>query len=542
MSFFDPRKTSFIGGGGGGGGGLTGSGVANKVAYWSGASALTYNTNFSYDGTDLTVDNGSVKTDQIWVNAAASAQVGSAISPTVVNNSSLATGVLVGTNVESDFAGMRGVGIGPQIKPAAAVGTVYGILNLPVLRQASDLSSYDVTNWHANFMRGDLGFDYSGTVTNMRVVQVDNPAIIGGGAITNAFGVHIGSITSGSTANYALYTNSGEISLGGDVRLRGGADLLMVGATSGTITVSAPAVAGTNTITWPASTGTVALLSDIPSLSGYVNTSGSPASTHLATFSGSSTITGTSSLVWASSVLTNSGEYLGRYLNINDTGAARSSIVGSVISPKIVDTGATANTRGLVIAPDVEHNYTGSNGRIVEISPIYRPVAFQNNGVIVRVDGNVGQQSGGGAVGIGSLSVISARLSRLSPHTGAVNTGIGVRIEQPNGFTFGSLAYYMGLYIESTTAAVVNYSLFTNGTGLSSFGGDIEMRGSTSGAILLKATAVAGSNTITFPAATGTVALRDGTSVTGSRGGNAALASLLTALAASGLIVDNTTA
>lgn len=43
---------SGFGTGGGGSGTLTGSGVTNKVAFWSGASGLTYNTNFSWDNTN----------------------------------------------------------------------------------------------------------------------------------------------------------------------------------------------------------------------------------------------------------------------------------------------------------------------------------------------------------------------------------------------------------------------------------------------------------------------------------------------------------
>jgi hypothetical protein len=41
------------------------------------------------------------------------------------------------------------------------------------------------------------------------------------------------------------------------------ASLVLAGDTSGSITVSAPAVAGSNTVTIPASTGTMALTSDV---------------------------------------------------------------------------------------------------------------------------------------------------------------------------------------------------------------------------------------------------------------------------------------
>lgn len=65
------------------------------------------------------------------------------------------------------------------------------------------------------------------------------------------------------------------------------------------------------------------------------------------------------------------------------------------------------------------------------------------------------------------------------------------------------------LYIEGAMTATVsgaNYAMWVDG-GVSRFDGNIEMSGSTSGTITLAATSVAGANTITFPALTGTVAL-----------------------------------
>jgi hypothetical protein len=44
--------------------------------------------------------------------------------------------------------------------------------------------------------------------------------------------------------------------------------LILAGATSGTLVLNAAAIAGSNTITFPANTGTVALTSDIPSITG----------------------------------------------------------------------------------------------------------------------------------------------------------------------------------------------------------------------------------------------------------------------------------
>ncbi len=65
--------------------------------------------------------------------------------------------------------------------------------------------------------------------------------------------------------------------------------LVLKGSSSGTSTLNAAAVAGTTTFTLPGSSGTLALLSDIPSLTGYL-TSTSAASTYLALSGG--TLTG----------------------------------------------------------------------------------------------------------------------------------------------------------------------------------------------------------------------------------------------------------
>ena len=59
-----------------------------------------------------------------------------------------------------------------------------------------------------------------------------------------------------------------------NLALTGISSVALPGSTSGTITVQPTAVAGTNTITLPAATGTVALTSDIPSLTSYATKTG----------------------------------------------------------------------------------------------------------------------------------------------------------------------------------------------------------------------------------------------------------------------------
>lgn len=61
---------------------------------------------------------------------------------------------------------------------------------------------------------------------------------------------------------------------------------------------SAASLASDYTVTLPSATGTLALTSDIPSLSGYVNTSGTPANNQIAIFTDADTIEGDSSLTY----------------------------------------------------------------------------------------------------------------------------------------------------------------------------------------------------------------------------------------------------
>ena len=64
-------------------------------------------------------------------------------------------------------------------------------------------------------------------------------------------------------------------------------------------TVVGPALLGADiTLTLPSSTGTIALTSDIPSLTGYVNTTGTPANNQIAIFTDADTIEGDSSLTY----------------------------------------------------------------------------------------------------------------------------------------------------------------------------------------------------------------------------------------------------
>jgi len=75
--------------------------------------------------------------------------------------------------------------------------------------------------------------------------------------------------------------------------------LAMKGTSTGVTTISTANTGASNyTATLQAATGTLALTSDIPSLSGYVNTSGTPANNQIAIFTDADTVEGDSSLTY----------------------------------------------------------------------------------------------------------------------------------------------------------------------------------------------------------------------------------------------------
>jgi hypothetical protein len=69
----------------------------------------------------------------------------------------------------------------------------------------------------------------------------------------------------------------------------------------------------------------------------------------------------------------------------------------------------------------------------------------------------------------------------------------------------------------------------------------LNLKSTGGGGIILNPNATPTDVTLNLPATAGTLVATTGITVTGARGGNAALASLLTALATSGLITDGTT-
>ena len=254
---------------------LTGSGVDDRIATWSGTNSIDSDSSLTWDGSEIGIE-GEVKAKSFNIQSnfgAKSSAHGSYIN--IIGEDSSAQANYRGISIRGQVRGTNtGEGVGAIsingiVAPTSATGTVYGGIELNALDYADTTVSYNVTNFYNKFLRSDNnGSRYSGTVTNLATLCVADPPPgwdTAGATITNNRGIHIHDQTRGIN-NWAIYSEgTAPSSFGGDVEMRG--------STSGSITIAAPAAAGSSTITWPASTGTVALTSDlITTLSGLTDT------------------------------------------------------------------------------------------------------------------------------------------------------------------------------------------------------------------------------------------------------------------------------
>lgn len=89
-------------------------------------------------------------------------------------------------------------------------------------------------NWMQSIVT-DFSLGTNSTVTNVVGFRIANGTVGSGATLTNLYGLYISDLTNG-TNNYAIYTNSGDISLGDDVTFRQAAEIT---TSSGNLTLSA---------------------------------------------------------------------------------------------------------------------------------------------------------------------------------------------------------------------------------------------------------------------------------------------------------------
>ena len=273
--------------------------------------------------------------------------------------------------------------------------------------------------------------------------------------------------------------------------------LVLKGSTSGTSTLNAAAVAGTTTFTLPGSSGTLALLSDIPSLSGYETTS--HASSTYQTLAG------------MSGYLTTSGT------------AADSSKLGGTAAASYALASDLSSYLTTATAASTYQTQAGMSSYLTTASAASTYLALAGgtltggltlSGTSLTFSGNISAPAWTTA-GIRHKSVAATLTDTTSSGTVAAaytNTIGGNTIAASNATVFTDYAtMFVNTPAAGSNVTIINaWSIISAGaikaTAATLTGGALTLNGATSGASVLSSPAVAGSATITLPGVTSTLA------------------------------------
>jgi len=222
-----------------------------------------------YTGATTNVDLGTFNLTADVITGATGSFTSSGGSDTFAINHSSGAGIAL--NITKG-----GSGEGLYINKTSGSGnaaTIIGTLNATTLVKSGGTSS--------QFLKADGSVDSSTYALDSAVVHNTGNETVGGtktfsDATKNNGGIFLQNASSNSLAGY--------MNIGG---LTNGVKFTSGGGISNSFTL--PSATG-YTYTFPNATGTLALTSDIPSLTGYVNTSGSPTTNYLPKFTGASTI------------------------------------------------------------------------------------------------------------------------------------------------------------------------------------------------------------------------------------------------------------
>ena len=166
------------------------------------------------------------------------------------------------------FYVVQTAGVGGKKATLSQLATLLGSSFLGLTAQAADSAKLGGTA-AASFLLASTAASTYQTQSGMSAYQL---ALVSGTSIKTVGGVSLlgsGDVSVGGGGDMLLGTAQ-EVTAAKTFDV---STLLLKGSTSGTSTLNAAAVAGTTTFTLPGSSGTLALLSDIPSLSGYETTS-----------------------------------------------------------------------------------------------------------------------------------------------------------------------------------------------------------------------------------------------------------------------------
>lgn len=107
------------------------------------------------------------------------------------------------------------------IQPTSDItGATYGMSLVPTIAT----SSKNIAYMRPFYLRADTLSDYSGNITNLQSMVIDNP-VKSGGSITNLYGLYINNLTSGSNSNWSIVTGTAPNLFGGSTIVGQLADL-----------------------------------------------------------------------------------------------------------------------------------------------------------------------------------------------------------------------------------------------------------------------------------------------------------------------------
>ena len=449
-----------------GGGGVLGTGVANRVAYWSATDTITSSGNLTFNGTTLALTGDQTVSSTLGVTGAFTGTSG-AFSTTLS-----VTGALTGSS--ASFSTTLGVTSTVTLTDLAGSGTR--------LVQASSTGVLSTTTAAAFGLA-------SGTGTNTQVALWSGTATLNGsanltfnGTTLVLTGAQTVSSTLGVTSTVTLTTLAGT----GNRLVQASS----TGVLSATLTVPASIVAGTGTANrvayWSAT--------DTITSSGNLTFNGSTlALTGAATVSSTLDVTSTVTLT----TLAGSGN---RLVQASSTGVLSATLT---VPGSFVDGTGSANrvaywSSTTVITSSGNLTFNGSTLALTGAQTISSTLDVTGALTVTstsRLDGNVGiggasntaislllrstALAGTGQYGMQSQAVFSsaATASGTSIYASVITaaasftmtTGYGVRIDAATKGSGSTITTLYGLYIDNQTAGGTNYAIKT-GTGLVQFG------------------------------------------------------------------------
>lgn len=222
-----------------------GTGTNTYLAFWSGTNTLSSTSALTWDGSQLTVGNDLYMTGAGWVGLGTTPVVGrrvviavSATDPayTIRGMSCVATGTYTSDSAQLLYAQTNNTNLGVSSTKTHS-SLVMGVTSTVSL--TSTFAGTQSGAVHGIYNALTCAAGAAGTVSGAAYVYTSvisfgagttawsaiygyfqatwDSAAMNGNTVANAYGIYLGSISAGTTQNYAIYTNAGKVRFGDNV-------------------------------------------------------------------------------------------------------------------------------------------------------------------------------------------------------------------------------------------------------------------------------------------------------------------------------------